>query len=168
MDNLRIWDFEKDFDSKTCPYIPFFKDVNLAAYINDGIPLWHRADASLFFGRHVAPTYIGHISMRELRIQHKILHDDGKKVIIIGGKKPKFAEYFENPKKGKTIYSRSFAEDGGRLYLKTNQNMLIEVDENEEIEVPDNYIWLTMYQIKQLLKYDNLINPHVRGIISYL
>jgi 3-phosphoglycerate kinase len=90
MDNLRIWDFEKDFDSKTCPYIPFFKDVNLAAYINDGIPLWHRADASLFFGRHVAPTYIGHISMKELRIQHKILHDDGKKIIIIGGKKPKF------------------------------------------------------------------------------
>jgi len=90
MDNLRIWDFEKKFDPKTCPYIPFFKDVGLVAYINDGLPLWHRTDASLMFGRHVAPTYIGHISMKELRIQHKIMHDDGKKVIIIGGKKPKF------------------------------------------------------------------------------
>lgn len=90
MDNLRIWDFEKEFDPETSPYIPFFEDVGLAAYINDGLPLWHRDDASLMFGRHVAPTFIGHISMKELRIQHKIMHDDGKKVIIIGGKKPKF------------------------------------------------------------------------------
>ncbi len=89
MDNLRIWDFEKKFGSD-CPYIPFFEDVGLSAFINDGLPLWHRDDASLLFGRHVAPTFIGHISMRELRVQHRIMHDDGKKVIIIGGKKPKF------------------------------------------------------------------------------
>jgi len=89
MDNLRIWDFEKKFGSD-CPYIPFFEDVELSAFINDGLPLWHRDDASLLFGRRVAPTFIGHISMRELRLQHRILHDDGKKVIIIGGKKPKF------------------------------------------------------------------------------
>jgi 3-phosphoglycerate kinase len=90
MDNVRIWDFEKEFDPRTCPYIPFFQDIGLAAYINDGLPLWHRDDASLMFGRHVAPTFIGHISMRELRVQHRIMHDYGKKVIIIGGKKPKF------------------------------------------------------------------------------
>ena len=90
MDNLRLWDFEKEFNPNDCPYIPFFKDLELAAFINDGLPVWHRDDASLMFGRYVAPTFIGHISMRELRVQHKIMHDDGKKVIIIGGKKPKF------------------------------------------------------------------------------
>jgi 3-phosphoglycerate kinase len=89
MDNLRIWDFEKEF-TPDCPYIPLFQDLDLAAYINDGLPLWHRDDASLMFGRHVAPTYIGHISMKELRTQHRILHDTGRKVMIIGGKKPKF------------------------------------------------------------------------------
>jgi dTDP-4-dehydro-6-deoxy-alpha-D-glucopyranose 2,3-dehydratase len=82
------------------------------------------------------------------------------------GKKPKFSEYFENPKEGTLIYSKWYAEDGGRLYLKSNKNMLVET--NDEIVVPEDYIWLTMYQIKHLLKYDNLINPHVRGIISYL
>jgi 3-phosphoglycerate kinase len=90
IDNVRIWDFEMEFDPKTCPYIPFFEDVGLAAFINDGLPVWHRDESSLMFGRHVAPTFIGHISMKELRIQHMIMHDDGKKVIIIGGKKPKF------------------------------------------------------------------------------
>lgn len=82
------------------------------------------------------------------------------------GKKPKFSEYFENPKQGSVVYSRWFAEDGGRLHLKSNKNMLVET--NDDIVVPEDYIWLTMYQIKQLLKYDNLVNPHVRGIISVL
>ena len=90
MDNVRIWDFEKEFNPKTCPYIPFFEDIGLTGFINDGLPLWHREDASLMFGRHVAPTYIGHISIKELRVQHQILNDDSRKVIIIGGKKPKF------------------------------------------------------------------------------
>lgn len=90
MDNVRIWDFEKKFSSETCPYIPLFEDSELAAFINDGLPVWHRADASLMFGRHVAPTFIGHVSMKELRIQHEIMHDAGKKIIVIGGKKPKF------------------------------------------------------------------------------
>ena len=90
MDNVRIWDFEKDFNPKTCPYISFFEDIGLTGFINDGLPVWHRDDASLMFGRHVAPTFIGHISSKELRVQHKILNDDSKKVIIIGGKKPKF------------------------------------------------------------------------------
>jgi 3-phosphoglycerate kinase len=90
MDNLRIWDFEKEFHPESCPYIPFFRDIGLSAYINDSLPVWHRADSSLMFGRHVSPTYLGHISMRELRVQHKIMHDESKKIIIIGGKKPKF------------------------------------------------------------------------------
>ena len=90
MDNVRIWDFEKEFNPGTCPYIPFFEDIGLTGFINDGLPLWHREDSSLMFGRHVAPTYIGHISIKELRVQHQILNDDSRKVIIIGGKKPKF------------------------------------------------------------------------------
>ena len=77
-----------------------------------------------------------------------------------GGKKTKFAEFFEesedvlNAIPGvKVIYSQWLAEDGGRFYLKVNKNMLVEVDEHIEIIVPSNFIWLTMYQIKQLLKY---------------
>ena len=85
-----------------------------------------------------------------------------------GGKKPHFSEYFENTDQVKVLYSQWLAEDGGRFYLKSNKNMLVEVDENQEIVVPSDYIWLTMYQLKQLLKYDNLVGPHVRSIISWL
>ena len=90
LDNTRIWDFEKDFRHDSCPFIPFFEDLGLSAFINDALPVWHREDSSLMFGRHVAPTSIGHLSMKELRIQRKIINESGRKIIIIGGKKPKF------------------------------------------------------------------------------
>ena len=85
-----------------------------------------------------------------------------------GGRKPIFAEYFENPRPGSVIYATYQTEDGGRLYLKTNLNMLVEVDPDEALEIPDNFRWLSMYEIKQLLKYENTVNLHVRSIISPL
>jgi|TARA_Y100000780_G_scaffold189799_1_gene177227 oxidase EvaA len=85
-----------------------------------------------------------------------------------GGICPLFAEYFDEPKNAKIIYAKWQSEDGGRFYLKTNYNMIVEVDENEELDIPDSFIWITLFQIKQLLKIENFVGPHIRGIISYL
>lgn len=83
------------------------------------------------------------------------------------GRKPLFAEYFDGTNSStKVIYQHWYPEDGGRFYLKRVKNMLVEID--DEIEVPDGFQWMTMYQIKMLLKEDNLINQHLRSIISYL
>lgn len=85
-----------------------------------------------------------------------------------GGTKPLFAEYFETPKPGSVIYATYQTEDGGRLFLKNNLNMLVEVDEKEIVDIPENYRWFTMSEIKNLLTYENTINPHIRSIISPL
>ena len=83
-----------------------------------------------------------------------------------GGIRPKFSEYFDNPKKVKIVYAKWQSEDGGRFHLKSNYNMIVEVD--EDLNIPDSFIWVTLYQIKQLLKIENFVGPHIRGIISYL
>ena len=85
-----------------------------------------------------------------------------------GGVRPKFSEYFNNPKKSKIVYAKWQSEDGGRFHLKSNYNMMVEVDIDEELNIPDSFIWVTLYQIKQLLKIENFVGPHIRGIISYL
>ena len=85
-----------------------------------------------------------------------------------GGSKPLFAEYFDEENKPKIIYAKWQSEDGGRFHLKSNYNMIVEVNEEEELEIPDSFIWVTLYQIKQLMKIENFVGPHVRGIISYL
>jgi oxidase EvaA len=85
-----------------------------------------------------------------------------------GGKKPLYAEHFETPRPGTVIYATYQTEDGGRLHLKTNLNMIVEVGEDEFTEIPDNFRWFTMWEIKQLLKHENTINLHIRSIIAPL
>ena len=85
-----------------------------------------------------------------------------------GGKKPKFTEYFDSTKEVKILYDFWLPEDGGRFFKKRVKNMLVEIEKSEIIEIPSNYIWVTMNQIKELLRHDNLINTHVRSIISHL
>ena len=85
-----------------------------------------------------------------------------------GGKRPLFAEYFDESNNPKIIYAKWQSEDGGRFHLKSNYNMIVEVNEDEELVIPDYFIWVTLFQIKQLLKIENFVGPHIRGIISYL
>ena len=85
-----------------------------------------------------------------------------------GGAKPLFAEYFDEENNPKIIYAKWQSEDGGRFHLKSNYNMIVEVKDDDELEIPDSFIWVTLYQIKQLMKIENFVGPHVRGIISYL
>lgn len=83
-----------------------------------------------------------------------------------GGSKPLFAEYFDEPIKEKIIYAKWQSEDGGRFLLKSNYNMIVETD--DEIEFPDSFIWMTLFQIKKMLQIENMVSPHIRGIISVL
>lgn len=83
-----------------------------------------------------------------------------------GGKKPRYAEYFENEGKGKILVNVEHVEDPSRFYLKTNRCMIVEIPENEEIEVPEDFIWLTLPQIKKLLKIDLVVNALARAVFG--
>lgn len=88
-----------------------------------------------------------------------------------GGRKPHFTDLFmerDNLDDVTVLFDAWLAEDGGRLHLKRNRGILIELDEATPISLPnDNFIWLSLYQIKQLLKEDAWINPHIRGILAH-
>jgi oxidase EvaA len=86
------------------------------------------------------------------------------------GRKPNFSHFFEDPKENEStvLYNQWMSEDGGRLHLKRNRGMLVEVPEGTVTEIPDGFIWLSMWQIKDLLNENAWINPHIRGIIAHL
>lgn len=87
-----------------------------------------------------------------------------------GGNKPRFSEYFESPDKmnARILFSQWMSEDGGRLHLKRNKGMLVEVAETDDVATPDNFYWASLYQLKKLIKSNSWVNPHIRGIISHL
>lgn len=86
------------------------------------------------------------------------------------GRKPRFAELFEEPDEhGATVlYSQWLSEDGGRLHLKRNRGMLIEVPAHTPIDFPESFRWMSMWQIKECLNENAWVNPHIRGIIAHL
>ena len=83
------------------------------------------------------------------------------------GKRPRLAEYFDGTK-GKLVASVTGVEDGGRFYHKVNRSMLVEVDESEEVPVTSDYIWLTLPQIKKLLRVDLVVNSLARNVCAIL
>lgn len=88
-----------------------------------------------------------------------------------GGRKPKFAEYFEVTDVRASCYilfEQWMSEDGGRLHLKRNKGMIVEVPQNHDIVIPDGFRWMTLYQIKELIKMNSWVSPHIRGVISCL
>lgn len=82
------------------------------------------------------------------------------------GKKPLFLEYFNGEKKVVVLLDQLQSEQGARFLRKRNRNILVEVDEQEPIEAPENFIWITLGQLKQLIKQDNLVNMDTRTVIS--
>lgn len=83
------------------------------------------------------------------------------------GKRPRLVEYFDGTK-GTLVKSVTGVEDGGRFYHKVNRSMLVEVDESEEVPITEDYIWLTLPEIKKLLRVDRVVNSLARNVCALL
>lgn len=80
------------------------------------------------------------------------------------GQKPRYLDFFRDAKPHQILLDQLQSEQGARFLKKRNRNIIIKVD--EEFPVYDNFVWLTLGQIKELMRYDNLINMDTRTVIS--
>ncbi len=80
------------------------------------------------------------------------------------GNKPLCLEYFQNAKPEQILLDQLQSEQGARFLRKRNRNIIIKVE--EEIPVYDNFIWVTLGQIKVLASMDNIVNMDTRTVIS--
>lgn len=80
------------------------------------------------------------------------------------GKKPSYIEHFQNVNREQVLLDQLQSEQGARFLYKRNRNIIIKID--QDIEIGENFIWLTLGQIKKLIGYDNLINMDTRTVIS--
>jgi len=80
------------------------------------------------------------------------------------GKIPTYLEYFTGEKKVKTLVDQLQTEQGGRFFQKRNRNIIIEIF--DDIEVYDDFCWLTLAELKMLLQKDNILNMDTRSVLS--
>ena len=74
-----------------------------------------------------------------------------------------FLKYFI---KKNTLCKKWIHEDGGRFMKKQNLHWIINIDNN--VKINEDFKWITLWDIVQLSKNTNLINCHLRSIISHL
>lgn len=80
------------------------------------------------------------------------------------GNAPKYLEYFKNPSKEKVLIDQLQSEQGARFLKKRNRNIIIWAEDN--IEMHENFIWLTLGQLKALMQVDNIVNMDTRTVLS--
>lgn len=81
-----------------------------------------------------------------------------------GGRKPAFLEYFINSEKYDIIVDQIQSEQSSRFYKKRNRNVILYI--KNQIKESENFRWMTLGQIKKLMKYDNLVNMDTRTVLS--
>lgn len=80
--------------------------------------------------------------------------------------RPPFLDFVLHVKPQQIRYSTYQSEEGGRFYREQNKNLIIEVDDSFPLDIPDNYIWMTLNQLKQFIRYNNYLNIQARTLLS--
>lgn len=83
-----------------------------------------------------------------------------------GGNAPAYLDYFVQRGRYTVIVDQIQSEQSSRFYKKRNRNIIIYVD--DDVELLDSHRWMTLGQIKEFMKEDNLVNMDTRTVLSCL
>ncbi|RZU51618.1 oxidase EvaA [Krasilnikovia cinnamomea] len=77
-----------------------------------------------------------------------------------------YLEYFLAPRRGRVVFDALQSEQGSWFLGKRNRNMVVEVDEAPPLR--DNFCWLSLDQLRELLRRDNVVNMDSRSVLAGL
>jgi oxidase EvaA len=77
-----------------------------------------------------------------------------------------FLDYVLSVNSQTIIYDAMQSEEGGRFYKEQNRNMIILDTDILSLELPSNYIWMTLNQIFEFIRFNNFFNIQARSLIS--
>jgi oxidase EvaA len=86
-----------------------------------------------------------------------------------GGKLSPMLEVLTATSGVRTVYRAEHNEEGGRFWRKSNENLIVFVD--DESVIKSNmamFYWASLSQIKELALIDNVISPFVKTILAPL
>jgi len=81
---------------------------------------------------------------------------------------PPFYDLVMNAPPEQIRYDVLQSEEGGRFYHDQNRYLVVEVDAVDCVELPPNYLWMTIRQMKEFIRFNNFLNVEARGLISCL
>ena len=177
--SLKNWNFENDFYSFNHVTGQFFSIIGINVETNYGdTPSW---DQPIINQPEIG--YLGFITKEfnnilYFLIQAKIEPGNVNNVQLSPtlqatksnysqvhkGKKPTYLDYFTERGRCEVLIDQLQSEQGSRFLKKRNRNIILKT--KEEIPLYDEFIWMTLGQIKRLISINNLINMDTRTVIS--
>ena len=83
-----------------------------------------------------------------------------------GGRKPAYLDYFVNQEGCTVIVDQIQSEQSSRFLGKRNRNTILLLPEGERVKPGKNFRWMTLGQLKALMKHENLVNMDTRTVLS--
>ena len=80
--------------------------------------------------------------------------------------RPPFLDYVLTVPRDRIRLSTLQSEEGGRFFHEANRNLVVEAGDGFPVEVPDEYIWMTLPQLKTLIQFNNFINVEARCLLA--
>ena len=68
----------------------------------------------------------------------------------------------------KIIFDTLQSEEGGRFYREQNRNIIVKMGDDFSIDVPENFAWLTLNQLKKFIVFNNYVNIQARSLVAAL
>jgi oxidase EvaA len=80
------------------------------------------------------------------------------------GTSTRYIKHFIGPDRGEVLVDVLQSEQGAWFWRKRNRNMVVLV--TGEVDVHEDFCWLTLDQIRDLIHVDNLVNMDARTVLS--
>ena len=81
---------------------------------------------------------------------------------------PHFLDLFQRSSPENIRFDSMLSDEGGRFYQSSQRHLVIELQEDASLELPDHYRWMTLGQIQECVQFSNLINIELRSILACL
>ncbi|MCI8422166.1 MAG: dNDP-4-keto-6-deoxy-glucose-2,3- dehydratase [Lawsonibacter sp.] len=81
-----------------------------------------------------------------------------------GGGRPPYLDYFLHAERYRILVDQIQSEQSSRFYKKRNRNVIVYVE--DEVPALPSHRWMTLGQIKRLMRCDNLVNMDTRTVLS--
>lgn len=85
---------------------------------------------------------------------------------VHGGALPPYLGWFLDTRQGTILVDQLQSEQGARFLKKRNRNIILVLPEDREVEAHPQFCWLTLGQIKALLRENNVINMDTRTVLA--
>jgi oxidase EvaA len=83
---------------------------------------------------------------------------------VHNGQSVKYLDRFLTPGRGRILVDVLQSEHGAWFYRKANRNMIVEVF--DDVPIDDEFRWLSLGQIGELLRHPNLVNMDTRTVLA--